>query len=270
MTKSINDPFSVSRAHVFGLRHLLIAVAAIAIPMALFSRYWARVNDTVDERTVPFSDVGLGDQVLLYSAAASLALIAVGLIAWLLSRRTYLGTAGVLLVFISCLPFIVSFAQSRIINPEQGNPEAALHNDAAAIAATAISRYYARTRKWPRDWDVLDDDIAAVIDDVGAKHQPTDDPFAAGDPFAGLGEDSQSLFSRAPDLDGLTAYELRNLVDVNFDADPQALATMSWIDFDGIVPHKPSYNMYRVEFRQLIDCLNEPANSTPGSLDVAK
>lgn len=275
MTESTDQTPSRSQRHAFGLRHLLIAVAAVAVPMATFTRYWAKVNDTVDERTIPFRDTAFQNQLLLYVAAAILALIAIGLIAWFLSRRSYLGGAGLLLAYLLCFPFLASLTQSRIIDPEQGNPEAEVHNDAAAIAAAAVDRFYARTHRWPRNWSELGDDIADVIGEVQQKHnEPKADPFsAAANPFSGDAskiEESQSILGRAPDLRDLTPYELRNLVDINFDADPAELARMNWVEFDGIVPHKPAYNMYRVEFGKLIARLNETPNTSGGSAETAK
>jgi hypothetical protein len=188
-------------------------------------------------------------------------LIAVGVFAWLLSRRSYFGALSLLIAYILCFPLLSSLTQSRIIAPKRGNPEAEIHNDAAAIVATAVDRFYARTQEWPRSWNDLDNDITNVIDEIVQKQKPsTADPFAsAADPFTGdpfANEESQSIFSRAPDLGNTTAKDIRNLVDIDFDSDPKALARMNWVEFDGIVPHNPAYNFYRVEFGKLIDRLN--------------
>ena len=275
MTESKTHTPSRTMQHAYGLRHLLIAVAAVAVPMAFFARYWANANDTVDERTIPFRGTGFGDQLLLYSAAASLALIAIAVIAWLLSRRSYLAVVGLLLACLLCFPFLASFTKTRIIEPERGNPEAEIHNDAAAIAAIVVERFYGRTGEWPRNWKQLDEDIAEVIGNVNKKHnEPRTDPFSASadpfgsDPFAS--EETQSIYSRAPDLGDLTPQALRELVDINFDADPQELSKEDWYKFSGIVPHKPSYNVYRVEFKKLIARLNETHGEPESSPNIVK
>jgi hypothetical protein len=54
------------------------------------------------------------------------------------------------------------------------------------------------------------------------------------------------------------------------DADPAELAQKDWVEFDGIVPHKPAYNTYRVEFRKLIARLNETADRPEAFIEDAK
>lgn len=46
--------------------------------MALFAWYWKNVHTTVDEPTTPFRETAFQNQLFLYGAAASMALIAIG------------------------------------------------------------------------------------------------------------------------------------------------------------------------------------------------
>tara|TARA_R110002073_G_scaffold4918_2_gene31251 strand:- start:9357 stop:10328 length:972 start_codon:yes stop_codon:yes gene_type:complete len=144
-----------------------------------------------------------------------------------------------------------------------------IHNDAAAIAAIAVERFYARTREWPQNWRDLDSEIERVIKEVTLKYNEPK-PRVFDDPFAN--PESQSIFSRAPDLHALSAVKLRDLVDIDFDfkVDPAELAEMSWWEFSGIAPHEPSFNMHLFEIEKLFARLNEATGSLEASTDSGK
>jgi hypothetical protein len=258
----------------FTLNQLLIAITAFAVPLALISRYWVSVNDTVDERTIPFSNVGALRQSYLIGGLILLGILAIVFGIILVRRRLYYAAASFSLVLLICVWPVSRQIESEIVSPVQGNDIAETHNDAAAIAATAVERYYSRTKKWPQSWLDLDDDITSVIADITtSKPQSMPGPFASGDPFSAdpsVREESQSIFSRSPDLTNLTAQDLQGLVDIDFDADPRVLANMNWVEFTGIVPHKPAYNTYRVEFGKLITRLEESLGRSEPPQEAAK
>ena len=59
----------------FSLNHLLLSMAALSIPLALLSQYWARVNNTVDERTIPFAEAVPLRQVFLVAGITATLLL---------------------------------------------------------------------------------------------------------------------------------------------------------------------------------------------------
>lgn len=257
----------------FSLNQLLITITVLAIPIALISKYWVSVNNTVDERTIPFSNVGVLRQSYFIGGLILLGIVAVVFVLILIKRRLYF-TAGVfVLVFLVCVWPVSRQIESKIISPVQGNETAEIHNDAAAIVATAVDRFYSRTQKWPQSWGDLDDDIVSVIAEIKKGMPQSTDPFATGDPFSNdpsAREESQSIFSRSPDLTAMNAQDFRKLVDIDFDADPRVLAKMNWVEFTGIVPHKPAYNSYRVEFGKLITRLRESLGASEQPQETAK
>lgn len=254
----------------FNLNHLLAATTALSVPIALFARYWINVNRTVDERTIPFSRAGTIQQVYLVSGFAVVGILAAFFFLVMVKRKQRLGATVFVCALLICAVPASWFVNSKIVDPVHGNEVARIHNEAAAIVASAVDRFYGRTQQWPRNWNDLENDIADVISDVRKRTIiVAKDPFtSAGDPFSDdliEREESQSVYSRGPELGNLDAIKIREFVDIDFAADPKRLATMNWVEFDGIVPHKPTYNLYRVEFGKLIDRLKRP----PGSADVS-
>ncbi len=275
---------------------MLIVMVINAIPLALFARYWSWVNATVDDRTIPFSEAGIQNQLILLCAVALTLFTAVGTIAWFYFRGFRKTAFGSLVACIVVTLLLVPIVRSLIMSPVQGNAQAELHNDAAAIVANAVERFYSRTQEWPKNWLVLDKDLKDVLDEIKARRlalsvdhgtaagPPSDDPFAAidassdlavdstnpfgsesaqsldpvgdsSDPFAN--EESLAVITRAPDVSGITAESIRFLVDIDFESKPGVLAEMSWFEFTGIIPHKPAYNIYRVDFQHLINTLKK-------------
>ena len=246
----------------FTMRHLFAVMVLIAIPLGLLRAYWTGVNDTVDERTIPFSDARLLEKVYLYLALGYLALVGGGVFAWLCTRKNYRLALAMLGMVALCCVLAAPFVKAKIISPVQGNPIAETHNNAASIVAMSVLRYFDRNDKWPDAWEAIDEDISDVLSDLVSAHERrknNSDPFAhvsAADPNWGE-EASQSLSAQAPDVSDITPATLRKLVDVDFTADPKALASQKWYEFNGIIPKKPSYNFYRVEFKKLIGQLSE-------------
>jgi hypothetical protein len=252
----------------FTLGQLSILISVLAVAMALISQYWRMVNDTVDERTVPLFSASPASLLFLISGLLVLGIFTVVFFSVLIKRRQYL-VAGLCVLGLSvCLSFVYPLIKSNIISPVRGNKIAEIHNDAAAIVATAIDRFYARNRKWPASWNELDEDIAGVITQIKNGKAPSAAPAAFG--IRDTDEESQSIFSRSPDLGEMTAKDLHALVQIDFDADPSVLARMNWVDFTGIIPNKPAYNSYRVEFSKLISRLNESHGSSEAPVDTAK
>lgn len=257
----------------FSLNQLLIAITVLAIPIALISKYWVTVNNTVDERTIPFSDAPGYSQIYLIGGLILLGILAIAFVCILLKRRLYLAAGICVLTLLACVWPVSRRIESKIVSPVRGNETAEIHNDAAAIVATAVDRFYARTQQWPKSWAALDNDLASVISEIKKSKPQSADPFAAGDPFSSnpaAVEELQSIFSRSSDLTALTAKDLRELVDVDFDADPRVLAKMNWVEFTGIIAHKPTYNTYRVEFGKLISRLNESLGASKLPQETAK
>lgn len=250
MTKETGSP-----KPAFGLRELLIAVALVAVPIALFSEYYRQANNTVDERTIPLTSLSFARQAYFYSAVATFfggcALIFGHL---LKNRRPRLAgafAAGACVVVLAAIPLVVT----KVIEPVRGNPVAELHNNAAALAALSIQHYFERTKRWPAKWGDLEEDVVAVVDELQQTIAKVGGGSSlGGDPFADE-QGTQSLSARNVDVSGMNAERLSKLVDIDFAADPVLLAQQQWNQFKGIQPHKPSYNMYRVEFRQLIERL---------------
>jgi drug/metabolite transporter superfamily protein YnfA len=259
----------------FTLRHLLASMVLIAIPLGLFRTYWIQVNDTQDERTVPFSDIAFSVQVYLYAALGSLALIVAGFILWLCLRKNYVLSVVMMGMVALCSYLAVPLVRSKIVNPVQGNPVAHTHSNAASIVAMSVLRYFDRKARWPDAWDKLDQDISDVLSELNAAHEQRKndpDPFArerSADPYWGE-EASQSLSAQAPDVSEITPSTLRKLVDMDFTADPKDLALQKWYEFKGIIPKKPSYNFYRVEFKKLIGQLSLEASAKNSSIQKDK
>lgn len=248
----------------FSVNQLLLAITVLAVPISLISKYWVSVNNTVDERTIPFANAGLWRQSFFVVGLLLLGILAIVFITILLKRRLYLPAVVCALTLAVCVWPLSRQIESKILSPVQGNEIAEIHNDAAAIVATAIDRLYARTQRWPRTWADLDDDLSGVISEINNRRPQSTDPFGSGDPFASdatSAEESQSIFSRSPDLASVTREDIHSLVDVDFDAQPLILAKQNWMEFSGIIPHKPTYNTYRVEFGKLIKRLNEATGS---------
>lgn len=259
----------------FTLRHLLVSMVLIAIPLGLFRTYWIRVNDTVDERTIPFSEISFSIQIYLYAALGSLALIVAGVILWLCIRTKYMLSLVMMGIVALCSYLAVPLVRSKIIDPVRGNPVASTHNNAASIVAMSVLRYFDRTARWPEAWEDLDQDISDVLGKLNVAYEQRKndpDPFSRerfADPYWGE-EASQSLSARAPDVSEITPSTLRKLVDVDFTADPKELALQKWYEFKGIIPHKPSYNYYRVEFKKLIDQLSQEASTKSSNIQKDK
>lgn len=250
----------------FGLRDLFIAVALVAVPIALFSEYYRLANNTVDERTIPLTSLSFARQAYFYSALATFfggcALIFVRLLmnGHLRLARVFIAGAGV--VVLAATPLVVT----KVIDPVRGNPTAKLHNDAAALAALSVLRYFERTERWPAKWDDLEEDVVAVVHELQQTTAKVGSGSTlGGDPFAD-DQGTQSLSARNVDVSGMSAERLSKLVDIDFTADPVLLGRQEWSEFKGIQPHKPSYNMYRVEFRQLIDQLAQWQRQQSGLL----
>ena len=252
----------------FTLGQLLISVTVLAVAMALISQYWRMANNTVDERTVPLLSASPASLLFLVSGLLVIGILAIVFCSILIKRRQYLIGGLCVLSLSACLWFVYPQIVSKIVSPVRGNKTAALHNDAAAIVATAIDRFFARTQTWPHSWDELDDDIASVIAQINNGTPPLTTPNTSG--VRDAGEESQSIFSRSPDLGAMTAQDLRKLVQIDFDADPKVLANMNWVDFNGIIPSKPAYNFYRVEFSKLISRLNETLSPSESPNRAAK
>ena len=259
----------------FTVRHLLVSMVLIAIPLGLFRAYWTRVNDTVDERTIPFSDISFSVQVYLYAALGSVGLILAGVILWLCIRKNYMLAFMVMGMVALCSYLAVPLVRSKIVDPVRGNPVARTHNNAASIVAMSVLRYYDRHAIWPDAWDKLDQDISEVLSELNAAHEQRKnkpDPFSResfADPYWGE-EASQSLSAQAPDVSEITPSTLRKLVDVDFTADPKDLALQKWFEFKGIIPKKPSYNFYRVEFKKLIGQLSQEASTKNSNIQKDK
>ncbi len=259
-TENVRSPLT------FSMRHLLLAMLLLAIPLGLFRTYWTRVNDTVDERTIAFSDISFSVQIYLLASAISLALIVVGLVVWLCIRRNY-RTAMMMLGLVALVAYLATpLVRSKIFEPINGNPIAETHSNAASIAAMAIIKFFAKNERWPGAWSDLDDEITTVLKELNAsrvKSNSNPDPFASAndvDPYWGE-EASQAIANRTTDLNGLTLSSLPKLVDVDFAANPTELASQKWYEFKGIIPKKPSYNVYRVEFKKLIGQLSKETST---------
>ncbi|MFN7733243.1 MAG: hypothetical protein ACK5OB_15210 [Pirellula sp.] len=252
----------------FTLGQLLTSISVLAVAMALISQYWRMVNSTVDERTVPLFSASPASLLFLVSGLLVLGILTIVFLRILIKREQYFLGGICVLGLSACLWFVYPLIASNVIAPVRGNQTAELHNDAAAIVATAIDRFFARTQAWPHSWDALDDDIANVIAEINHGKPPLTTPSATG--VLDAGEESQSIFSRSPDLGEMTAKDLRELVQIDFDADPKALAKMNWVEFNGIIPSKPAYNFYRVEFRKLIRRLNETLGPSESPHSTAK
>lgn len=265
MNSQIDRPEMGAR---FTLGQLLISITVLAVAMALISQYWRMANSTVDERTAPLFSATPATLLFLISGLFVLGIFTVVFFSVLIKRRQYL-VAGLCVLGLSvCSSFVYPLIKSNIISPVRGNKTAEIHNDAAAIVATAIDRFYARTGKWPASWNELDEDIASVITLIKNGKAQSVAPATFG--VRDADEESLSIFSRSPDLGEMAAKDLRTLVQIDFDADPAGLAEMKWVDFSGIIPKKPAYNFYRVEFRKLIRRLNESRGSLESLDDKAK
>lgn len=249
----------------FSLNHLLLSMAAISIPLALLSQYWAGVNDTVDQRTIPFTEAGPLRQVLLVAGFTLTTLLLLAFLMVLVRRKLYLS------VLLLCLGLTMAFfplwrgVQTQIVNPIRGNETAAFHNDAASIAALAVARYCDRTQKWPANWDDLDTDLTAVLNEIQVGNTRggllANPPVSLGSNSDFSTEESQSILVRLPNLGALRPDDIRNHVDVEFKSAIASLAKESWVEFSGIKPHKPSYNTYRIEFGQLLETLSKIAST---------
>lgn len=249
----------------FSIRNLLVVMFLLAIPLSLFRIYWTHVNDTVDERTIAFSSVPLSFQAYLYAAAISLALIVLGFSIWL-CRRQYFKLAISMLLLAAIVTYLSTpLVKSKIFEPVNGNPTAETHSNAASIAAIAIIKFYDKNNRWPGGWSDLDHEIKTVLEDLNARQEELNlNPQAFAhvndvDPYWG-NEASQAIVNRSTDLNEITVYTIRKLVDVDFTANPTELATQHWYEFKGITPKKPSYNVYRVEFKKLIEQLSKGAS----------
>jgi len=234
----------------------------LAIPLALFSAYWTRVNDTIDERTIALSKASGLALTYFIATAISMALAIAVSVWWLCTRRNY-KTAILTVGLVVLMSFIAApLVRSKILEPVNGNPMAEVHNNAASITAMAIIRFFEKHGRWPSDWRDLEEDITTVLTELKTTHQKfsaNPDPFAkanSADPYWGE-EASQAISTRAPDLSGISLSSIPTLVDVDFAADPSELALQNWYEFKGIIPKKPSYNLYRVEFTKLISLLSE-------------
>lgn len=239
----------------FTLSELLLFTSFLAVPMAMFSWYWSIVNNTVDQRTVPLVNANIFAQGLLFTSLLLFIVAVIAFLATLLKRQlrlpAFVFATGMLVAV--CLMFPRFY--SRIVSPMQGNALAAMHNDAAAIAATAVERFYTRTKQWPKSWEDIDIEITGIIAEVNTLNPPTRPGPTSATP------ESQSIFLRAPDLSELTADEIHEMVVIDFSADPQKLGTMKPPDFHGIIPRKPSYNYYLFEIERLIARLSGSVNT---------
>lgn len=144
--------------------------------------------------------------------------------------------------------------------PSSDGDETALmerNGDAVAIAVMAVQAHYQRVGKWPAGWNELDRDLGGVFDEIrDARGVARDhsDPFARGTDFAS--EESQSILSRLPELSGFGPADVRNHVEIDFSFDPESIdKEVNWVDFQGIRPHEPAFNVYRVEITKLISSL---------------
>ena len=265
-TMNVLDAGKARSPLTFSMRHLLLAMLLLAIPLGLFRTYWTRVNDTVDERTIAFSDISFSVQIYLFASVMSLALIVAGVVVWLCIRRNYRTAMVILGLVIFIANLATPLVKSKILEPINGNPIAETHSNAASIAAMAIIKFFDRNERWPGTWSDLDEEITTVLEELNAGHEKsksTSDPFASAndvDPYWGE-EASQAISNRTTDLNGFTLSSLPKLVDVDFAANPTELASQKWYEFKGIIPKKPSYNVYRVEFKKLIGQLSK-ASST--------
>jgi hypothetical protein len=246
----------------YSIRHILIAMFFLAIPLAFFSAYWSRVNDTADERTIALSKTSGFAMIYFIATAISMVLAISVSVWWLFTRRNY-KTAILTVGLVALMSFMAApLVRSKILEPVNGNPMAEVHNNAASITAMAVIRFFEKHGRWPSNWNDLEEDITTVLTELNTVHQKfsaNPDPFAkanAADPYWGE-EASQAISTRAPDLIRISLSSLPTLVDVNFAADPSELALQKWYEFKGIIPKKPSYNLYRVEFTKLISLLSK-------------
>lgn len=252
----------------FTLGQLLISITLLAVAMALISQYWRMVNHTLDERTVPLYSASPASLLFLTSGLLVLGTLVVAFFRTLFKRKQYFMGGLCLLILSAFLAFVYPFIESKVVSPARGNKIAEMHNDAAAIVATAVERYFVRTGRWPNSWNALDEDLDSVITEVNHGKAPSADPANLG--IRDADEESQSIFSRSPDLGELTAKDIRMLVQIDFDADPTAMAKMDWVSFAGIIPNKPAYNYYRVEFGKLIQRLKESRGSSESPADASR
>lgn len=220
----------------FSLRSLLLWTGFVAIPLACFRQYYAMVNDTVDERTIPLLNAPGAALAFLGLGLLSIVLVCIGMVCKGNYVSTIILVATVLLGVSLGYPLLNAF----VLRPEQGNQIAELHNDAASLAAMTIKNYYARVGSWPGSWRDLEQDLSAASTTQYALPGSVDNPLHV------------NLAANLP-ID-----ELEKLVDVDFEASPNVLAKESWSKFTGIRPHKPSYNTYRVQFQELIDLISAP------------
>ena len=228
------------RQVTFSLSQMLIFIALLAIPLTCFRMYWTWVNDTVDESTVPFENASEFAKMCLWAAGASSLAICLGALSRMLIQRRFNLAIAFVVALGLCLVVGYPLFEAKILRPVGRNPKAYVHNDAAAIAAVAIANHYERTGKWPRSWNELTVDIEEANTEMGSKSYLDRLPPTS---------------NRLNILLGIDCEELSKLVDVDFEADANKLSKQKWHEFQGIRPHKPSYNFYRNEFRLLIDCL---------------
>jgi hypothetical protein len=243
----------------FSLKQLLVAVAVASIPLALSTAYWKNVTDTTDELPVPLANAGLASQALFLAFMLVSVLIIACVGYFLISSRRFVTLAVLVLLASIATPFVYQWTQKSIISPPNGSATAELNNDACCIAAIAMERFVTENWEWAKEWNDLRPLVQQVINEINEKRtglaNPAN-PFAGSDPLAST-EENQSIFARIPEIPDSLFMNIENYVDVNFDFEISDAKNQTWQDFTGIRPHKPAYNLYRVELRKLIESLNQ-------------
>ena len=217
----------------FTIRSLFIWTLCVALPLACFRQYYALASNTADQRTTPLLQAT--PIAIVFFALGVISILAI--VAFLLIRRRFRAAGGIVVMLTLCMTVGYPWLKSGLVTPTNGDPQAAqLHNDAAAVTAIALKIYYQRDGEWPKSWS----ELAPYLDEALSAQQSRNKNGANAIPNV-----SQ----------GLTIEQLPKLVDINFEASLLELSQQKWHEFTGIRPHKPSYNLYRQEFQELIETI---------------
>jgi len=223
----------VLRGPRYSLRSLFVWMVCVAVPLACFRPYYAIVTNTADGRTSGLFDAT--PYALVFFVVGAVFVLVVFIV--MLSMRRFLSAFGMIVAIALCIA--VAYP---VLTGKKGDPNAQLHNDAAALAAMAVRNHFQRVGKWPRSWDDLDQDVTAVAS-ISYSLPSSTDLKSMPNPI------------HVNQASGMSIDDLAKLVDVDFNASPDSLAKQPWHEFSGVRARKPSFNYYRVQVQELIDCL---------------
>ena len=217
----------------FTIRSLFIWTLCVALPLACFRQYYALASNTADQRTTPLLQAT--PIAIVFFALGVISILAI--VAFLSLRRSFVSAGALVVALTLCMTVGYPWLKSGLVSPTNGDPQAAqLHNDAAAVTAIALKIYYQRGGEWPKSWSELN-------------------PYL-GEALATQQSRTKNGANAIPNVSqDLTIEQLPNLVEIDFEASPLKLSRQKWYEFSGIRPHKPSYNLYREEFQELIETI---------------